>query len=197
VHIVSLHSDYHPTRPWWITGRYASKWLSERFDAVDSAYTAQLVSSRVTYDITRKWDLGVLASMLYSPQGASQQWAQGVEAGYQLQTNLWVSAGYNWVGFSDRDLQDSDYTNRGAFLRLRSSSTRHSFSARIDALLPSGSRFESIRTRTASGLGLPTGSELNRFATFTPAFECANSFRLTLRYTRLASATRQHAVPAN
>jgi hypothetical protein len=36
-----------------------------------------------------------------------------------LQTNLWVAAGFNWVGFSDRDLQDSDYTNRGAFLRLR------------------------------------------------------------------------------
>jgi hypothetical protein len=36
-----------------------------------------------------------------------------------LQTKLSVSTGYNWVALSDRDLQDSDYSDRGAFPRLR------------------------------------------------------------------------------
>ena len=25
-HIVSTHADWHPTRPWWLTGRVAGKW---------------------------------------------------------------------------------------------------------------------------------------------------------------------------
>ena len=36
-----------------------------------------------------------------------------------MRQNLWLSAGVNWVGFSDKDLTGSDYTNRGVYLRLR------------------------------------------------------------------------------
>ena len=50
--------------------------------------------------------------------GASLQKSIGVEAGYLVKTNLWLSAGFNWAGFSDRDLS-SDYTARGVYLRLR------------------------------------------------------------------------------
>jgi hypothetical protein len=33
--------------------------------------------------------------------------------------NLWLSAGYNWFGYKDQDLTGGDYTNKGAFVRLR------------------------------------------------------------------------------
>jgi hypothetical protein len=36
-----------------------------------------------------------------------------------MATNLWVSAGYNIVGYSDSDLAGADYTARGPFVRLR------------------------------------------------------------------------------
>ena len=40
--------------------------------------------------------------------------------GYLLATNLWLSAGYNRSGFAaDRDLAGYEYTQRGAYLRLR------------------------------------------------------------------------------
>ncbi|WP_394780410.1 hypothetical protein, partial [Undibacterium sp.] len=118
-HILSAHADYHPSRPWWFTGRVAGKYVKEDISAVRDSYTAMLVGGRFTYDITERWDLGASTSVLYSPQGAARQWAQGVEAGYQVQTNLWVSAGFNWSGFYDRDLTASDYTTRGVYLRLR------------------------------------------------------------------------------
>ena len=60
-----------------------------------------------------------MTSLLYSPQGHSRQWAQGVELGYQVQTNLWLALGVNWSGFDDRDLVGSDYTRRGVYVRLR------------------------------------------------------------------------------
>jgi hypothetical protein len=85
-----------------------------------------MASGRLVYDITENWDLGLMAASLQGRSGGAggsgswaRQYALGLEAGYQLQSNLWVSAGYNARGFSDRDLTASDYTNRGVYLRLR------------------------------------------------------------------------------
>lgn len=118
-HIISMHADYHPSRPWWIDGRAAAEWRRDYFDGTNSTYQAYLLSGRVTYDISKRWDISALSSVLYSPQGSSKQYAQGFEAGYQLQDNLWLSAGFNWRGFSATDLTGSDYTNRGVYIRIR------------------------------------------------------------------------------
>ena len=41
------------------------------------------------------------------------------EVGYLLAKNLWVSGGYNFAGYHDRDFEDVDYTQQGPYLRLR------------------------------------------------------------------------------
>jgi hypothetical protein len=119
-HILSLHGDYHPTRPWWFNGKAAAKVTTDKtLPSGQQGYSAYLLSGRATYDVNEKWDVGVMSSYMYSPQGSSKQWAQGAELGYLLQTNLWLSLGVNWRGFSDRELTGSDYTNRGVYVRLR------------------------------------------------------------------------------
>lgn len=118
-HIVSVHAEYHPSRPWWFGGRAAAKSQRDYFDGRSDAYRAYLLGGRVTYDITKRWDISGLASVMYSPQGHATQHALGMEAGYQVQDNLWISAGYNWRGFRDRDLTGSDYTNQGFYVRVR------------------------------------------------------------------------------
>jgi predicted porin len=119
-HIVSAHLDYHPSRPWWMTGRVAAKTNHERrLPQGQQTYNAWLLSGRVVYDITENWDIGVLASWLHSPQGGTSQYARGVEAGYLVKENLWLSVGYNMTGFSERDLSGADYTAKGVYLRLR------------------------------------------------------------------------------
>jgi hypothetical protein len=119
-HAFSVHGTYHPSRPWSLNGRVAFKTSTDKTLPVqDRRYTAWLLGGRATYDISEKWDIGVLASVLGSPQGSSKQYALGVEAGYQVATDLWLSAGYNWTGFSDKDLTSGEYTNRGAYIRLR------------------------------------------------------------------------------
>jgi len=53
-------------------------------------------------------------------QRSARQQAFGVEGGYLLRQNLWLSAGYNLSGFrGDADLAGYEYTQRGAYLRLR------------------------------------------------------------------------------
>lgn len=119
-HVVSVHGDYHPSRPWWFNGRAAFKNTSDKYGpGGKGGYTAMLVGGRATYDISENWDIGLMTSFMYSPQGRAKQWAQGAEVGYLLQQNLWLSAGVNWMGFSDQELTGSDYTNKGVYLRLR------------------------------------------------------------------------------
>ena len=118
--ILSTHADWHPSRPWWLTGRVAGKWQTDTLEAgVRSRFNAQLLAGRVVYDITERWDIGAMAAVQLGQRGARQH-ALGIEAGYLLQQNLWLSAGYNHSGFrGDADLAGYEYTQQGAYLRLR------------------------------------------------------------------------------
>lgn len=118
-HLFSINADYHPSRPWWLTGRIAAKWQTDRFDGKSDDYRAYLIAGRATYDLSERWDVSVLASRLFSPTGSAEQYAYGLEVGYLLTSNLWLSSGYNWRGFDDDDLTGGQYTNQGAFIRLR------------------------------------------------------------------------------
>lgn len=119
-HAVSLHADYHPSRPWWLTGRVAGKRVSERFiGGLRSNYTAWLVGGRITWDLSERWDVGLQHHLMGSPQGNARQHSYGVEAGYLIKANLWVSLGYNVRGFRDDELTGAAYTRKGVYLRLR------------------------------------------------------------------------------
>lgn len=119
-HIVSTHFDYHPARAWWMTGRLAGKQNTDRnLPAAEQKYSAWLAGGRVVYDFAPKWDVGILASVLASPQDHSRQYAYGAELGYRLATNLYLSVGHNLAGFRDKELSGADYTAHGTFLRLR------------------------------------------------------------------------------
>lgn len=115
--IVSAHTNYHPNRPLTLSGHVAAKWVNERFSGVNDNFDAYLVGGRVMYDVTERWDAGVVGNTLFG--GGSQQYGVGVETGYALIDNLWLSLGYNVTGFSDDDLVDSDYTRQGVYLRIR------------------------------------------------------------------------------
>ncbi len=117
--IASLHGDWHPSRPWWATGRVAAKWQRDRLEGgVESRFNAQLLAGRLVWDFTENWDASLLAAAQMG-QGACQT-AYGAELGYLLKQNLWLSAGVNRAGFAgDADLAGYEYTRRGVYLRLR------------------------------------------------------------------------------
>ncbi|MDZ4358451.1 MAG: OmpA family protein, partial [Variovorax sp.] len=116
--IVSAHLNYNPEPGKAVMARYAFK-LSRADDGMlASKYWAHLVQARFTQDINQDWDVGVQAGLLYGKGGALQK-TLGVEVGYQVQKNMWVSAGYNFVGLNDRDLTANEYTSKGAYVRLR------------------------------------------------------------------------------
>jgi len=118
--IVSTHADLHPARTWWMTGRVAAKLQRDRFEGgVEDRFNAALFSGRVVWDLTENWDIGLLAAQQVGRNSARQH-AAGVEAGYLLRQNLWLSGGFNWSGFAgDADLAGYEYTRSGVYIRLR------------------------------------------------------------------------------
>lgn len=116
--IVSAHLNYNPRPGTVINGRYAAKWSRADDGLLKSTYWAHLLQARYTQDINKDWDFGVQAGLLYGKGGALQK-TMGVELGYQVMKDLWVSAGYNFVGLKDRDLTANEYTSKGAYIRLR------------------------------------------------------------------------------
>ena len=117
-HIVSLHGEYHPSRPWWWSGRLAAKSVDERFvGGVQSKFNASLVGGRVLYDFDERFSIGAHVHHLFNSAG--RQSAIGTELGVVVQNNTMLTVGYNWRGFSDSDLVNSNYTNRGWVIGLR------------------------------------------------------------------------------
>lgn len=129
-HLVSTHLDYHPSRPWWFNARLAGKLNTDlTLPAGQQQYTAWLLGGRAVYDLSERWDVGLMAAALYSPQGNSRQYAYGAELGYRAAKNLYLSVGHNLSGFTDKDLSGADTTSRGTFLRLRFKFDENTFGA--------------------------------------------------------------------
>jgi hypothetical protein len=43
----------------------------------------------------------------------------GAELGRRMNQDLWLSAGWNWTGYSDPELTADEYTRAGVYLRMR------------------------------------------------------------------------------
>ena len=132
--IVSIHADWQPKRPFLVTARYAAKWAQDKSSGLSTRYRAQVVGGRFTWEFAPKWDVGLVSSALFGSTSASRQYGVGLEVGYLVATNLWVSAGYNFFGYKDADLADSDYTSKGAYVRLRYKFDENVFGAMPEAL---------------------------------------------------------------
>ena len=119
VELAALNGNYQPIEPLILAVRAAAKWVTDRSAGLATKSAAQLVGGRATYDLTHRWDMGLIGNVLLATGARTRQYGVGAEVGYLVTGNLWLSAGYNVFGFRDADLAGTDYTNRGVFLRLR------------------------------------------------------------------------------
>ncbi len=115
--LASTHVNIQPRHHWQMTGRYAARWVTDRAGTLESRSFTQLVGGRSTWDMTERLDIGLQAYRMWG-NGAAKT-AVGIEAGYLVWKNLWLSFGYNARGFSAADLAGEANTQRGAYLRLR------------------------------------------------------------------------------
>ncbi len=107
---------------------YGAKYVRDTIDSVVySGYTDSLgVETR--HDLNEQWDIGVRASALHSANSDLYDYSYGLSAGFNPATNLWLSIGYNWAGYEDRDFALAGYAAEGPFLKLRYKFDQYSLS---------------------------------------------------------------------
>ncbi|MDQ8021808.1 MAG: hypothetical protein REI94_08220 [Moraxellaceae bacterium] len=119
VHILSTHANVQPQRRLVLTGRYAAKLADEEAFGLSGQLFTQLLSGRAVYELNRDWDVGLQLSRMFTTGSRQSETAAGAEVGYLMSKDMWLSVGYNFLGFRDKDLVEDDSSNRGVYLRLR------------------------------------------------------------------------------
>jgi len=98
--------------------QYAFKVVQSRFDGLDTSGYSDLVGADFRRGFGRRWDAGVHASLYHAWESGTVDYGMGVDVGYNLATNVWLSLGYNVTGFHDDDFALARYTAQGPYLRF-------------------------------------------------------------------------------
>lgn len=117
-HVLSAHVAHKPWRGLQLSGRLAVKHHTLDAEGLRSSAWAQLISGRAMWELAPRWDAGVLA-MLHSGSGGVRQTGLGLEAGYRVADDLWLSLGFNAFHLRDDALTGDAAMQRGLYVRLR------------------------------------------------------------------------------
>jgi len=114
-----LNSHWRATQKLQVALNTGVRYVAEQFAGQELDALTTLLGSEIRYDFTPRWDLGLHLSSLNAWEAAQADYRSGLSVGYSPAKNLWLSIGYNFTGFQDRDFSAADYTAEGAFLRFR------------------------------------------------------------------------------
>lgn len=115
----NLNANYKLDWKTQLSFQYGAKYVNESIDMNDYSGYTDLMGFEGRYDITKKWDVGLHASLLHSWNANQLDYRSGVSLGHSFVDNVWASLGYNFTGFRDRDFSRANFTNKGIFLKFR------------------------------------------------------------------------------
>jgi len=99
--------------------QYGAKYLFEKIDGENLDGYTDVTGVELRRDLFGNWDIGGRVGMRHSWADGNIQQLYSASVGYVLMKNLWISAGYNWGGYTDKDFSDGDWTSEGPFLSFR------------------------------------------------------------------------------
>ena len=117
--LTTLSRISRPTCRTQVSLQYASKYVQERIDQNDYRGYTDLIGLEGRYDVTKTWDIGLRGMRLHSWSINQEKYGTGASVGFNAGRNIWVSVGYNFTGFKDRDFSRADFTSEGPFIKMR------------------------------------------------------------------------------
>ena len=108
-----------PAKGTQLSLQYASKYVLETIEQTDYRGYTDLIGVEGRHDITKKWDIGLRGMLLHSWSISQEKYGAGASVGYNAARNIWISLGYNFTGFKDRDFSQADFTSTGPFITMR------------------------------------------------------------------------------
>jgi len=115
----NFNLNYKDGKKTQISLQYGAKYVNDTIDDKDYRGYTDLLGLEGRYDIKKNWDIGVRAKLLHSWNLNQYKYSLGPSLGYTFKKGIWLSLGYNLVGFTDRDFSKADYTAHGIFMNFR------------------------------------------------------------------------------
>ena len=98
--------------------QYAFKYVSNEFDGTAFSGYTDLIGVDLRRGMRQRWDVGVNTSIYHSYNSKVIDYGFGVDLGYNVHENMWLTLGYNIAGFHDSDFAQARYTAQGPYLRF-------------------------------------------------------------------------------
>ncbi|WP_226701810.1 OmpA family protein [Microbulbifer elongatus] len=98
---------------------YGAKYAQDNFDGVEYDGYTDLLGVEARYDLNEWMDLGLQASALNSWEAGTHLYSFGPQLGFSPVRDGWITLGWNFQGFRDRDFEAARYTAQGPYLQLR------------------------------------------------------------------------------
>ncbi len=100
----------------------------------------QLFGLEGRYDITELVDFGLRGLVLYTHDTNAFEYAYGPSIGITPLDNIWLSFGWNIVGFRDEDFIAAEYAQKGPYLQLRMKFDQETAKGLLDLISPDRGR---------------------------------------------------------
>jgi hypothetical protein len=117
--INNLVTNYKPDHYNQLAINYGVKYVIDSFDGDEYNGTTQLLGTEYRHDFTKVVDFGVHAHTLHSGNSNNFLYSTGASVGFKLARNIWLSLGYNFDGFEDRDFSAAGFTAQGPYIQFR------------------------------------------------------------------------------
>ncbi len=98
--------------------QYAFKYVRSDFQTTDVTGYTDLIGVDYSHGFGNRWEVGFHTSIYHSYRSEIFDYGAGVDIGFNLATDMWVSLGYNFTGFHDADFASARYTAQGPYLTL-------------------------------------------------------------------------------
>ena len=105
--------------------QYAFKYVRSDFDGDGYTGYTDLIGVDLRRGVRGKWDVGVSTSIYHSYKSDVIDYGFGVDVGYNLFDNMWLTLGYNVEGFHDSDFSAPRYTAEGPYLQISIKTDQH------------------------------------------------------------------------
>ncbi|MCZ6888082.1 MAG: OmpA family protein [Gammaproteobacteria bacterium] len=115
----NFNANFQPRAGDQLSLQLGVKYVVDNIDGEHYKGLTALYGFEYRKSLRPRWDLGLSGSVRHSVSSRVFRYAIGASAGHHLAHNLWVSAGYNIVGFEDEDFSAGNYTAQGPYVTFR------------------------------------------------------------------------------
>ncbi len=118
-YINNMTANWQSYDAWRVRFNHGIKWTDETIATSSWSGLTDLLGAQLIYDFNEDWDLTLQAATLRVRHLHNYQATAGLAVGFNMMDDLWMSLGYNFVGFYDQDFTAAEYARKGVYLRFR------------------------------------------------------------------------------